>query len=356
MSPQLQIESPALPRDSTIVVSGANGFIASHIADQLLAQGYIVRGTVRDPSKVYWLADHFSETYGPGRFALHAVPDVTRDGAFDEVLQGADGVIHTIAITNMDPNPDNVVPPNIAATLSIARSAAAAPSVKRFVYTSSSGAAAMPRPGVPYEVTPDTYNEDAIAIAYSGKGPGGMAGGYIAYSAAKTKAEQALWKWYADEQPAFVLNSIVPNAALGRVLLPQHQGFPTAVGVLKGLWQGHVSPEFVAMFPPQWFCDVGDIARIHVGALLLPDVKSERLIAYAGRFNINDILAVFRDVQPERTFPADLPDLETDQGKIANERATDLMKRLRGGEGWTSLKDCIAPLAKQYAAAEQGSK
>ncbi|KAI8226814.1 Aldehyde reductase 2 [Colletotrichum sp. SAR 10_99] len=327
----LTISDPVLPKDSTIVVSGANGFIASHIVDQLLAAGYRVRGTVRDAAKYSWLSTHFEKTYGPGRFTLHAVPEVTKNGAFDEVLKGADGAIHTIAITNMNPNPNAVVPPNVDATLSIARSAASTPSLKRFVYTSSSGAAAMPTPNVPYEVNADTYNEQAVAIAYSGKGPGGLAGGYIAYSAAKTKAEQALWKWYSEEKPGFMLNSI---------------------GILKSLWQGHVSPEFVAMFPAQWFCDVVDIARIHIAALLFPDVQSERLIAYAGRFNINDILAVFRETQPSRNFPADLPDLGVDVGKIANERATELMKKLRGGKGWTSLKDCIAPLAKQYAASE----
>ncbi|KAI8293278.1 Aldehyde reductase 2 [Colletotrichum sp. SAR 10_98] len=327
----LTISDPVLPKDSTIVVSGANGFIASHIVDQLLAAGYRVRGTVRDAAKYSWLSTHFEKTYGPGRFTLHAVPEVTKNGAFDEVLKGADGAIHTIAITNMNPDPNAVVPPNVDATLSIARSAASTPSLKRFVYTSSSGAAAMPTPNVPYEVNADTYNEQAVAIAYSGKGPGGLAGGYIAYSAAKTKAEQALWKWYSEEKPGFMLNSI---------------------GILKSLWQGHVSPEFVAMFPAQWFCDVVDIARIHIAALLFPDVQSERLIAYAGRFNINDILAVFRETQPSRNFPADLPDLGVDVGKIANERATELMKKLRGGKGWTSLKDCIAPLAKQYAASE----
>ncbi|KAI8191643.1 Aldehyde reductase 2 [Colletotrichum sp. SAR 10_86] len=327
----LVISDPVLPKDSTIVVSGANGFIASHIVDQLLAAGYRVRGTVRDAAKYSWLSAHFEKTYGPGRFTLHAVPEVTKNGAFDEVLKGADGAIHTIAITNMNPDPNAVVPPNVDATLSIARYAASTPSLKRFVYTSSSGAAAMPTPNVPYEVNADTYNEQAVAIAYSGKGPGGLAGGYIAYSAAKTKAEQALWKWYSEEKPGFTLNSI---------------------GILKSLWQGHVSPEFVAMFPAQWFCDVVDIARIHIAALLFPDVQSERLIAYAGRFNINDILAVFRETQPSRNFPADLPDLGVDVGKIANERATELMKKIGGGKGWTSLKDCIAPLAKQYAASE----
>ncbi|WQF85189.1 Putative NAD-dependent epimerase/dehydratase, NAD(P)-binding domain superfamily [Colletotrichum destructivum] len=348
--------SPALPLGSRIVITGANGFIASHIADQLLARGYLVRGTVRDPSKTRWLADHFDKTYGAGSFTLHKIAEITQDGAFDDVVDGADGIIHTLAITSLSPDPTHSVPQNVSATLSVLRSAARSPTIRRFVYTSSSGAAAMPRPGVPYTVDPGTYNHQAVEIAYSRKGPGGMAGGYIAYSAAKTKAELELWRWYREEKPGFVLNSIVPNAALGKVLLPGHQGFPTVVGVLKNLWDGKLTPEFAAMFPAQWFCDVVDIARIHIAALLFPDVQSERLIAYADRFNINDLLAVFREVQPDRSFPDDLPDLASDKGIVANERATELMRRLQGGKGWTSLRDCIGPLAGQYTAAEAGSK
>lgn len=85
----LTISDPVLPKDSTIVVSGANGFIASHIVDQLLAAGYRVRGTVRDAAKYSWLSNHFEKTYGLGRFTLHAVPEVTKNGAFDEVLKGS---------------------------------------------------------------------------------------------------------------------------------------------------------------------------------------------------------------------------------------------------------------------------
>ncbi|KXH66980.1 aldehyde reductase II [Colletotrichum salicis] len=262
------------------------------------------------------------------------------------------------------PTPQETITANVNATLSILRSAArfAAPSadkpgVKRFVYTSSSGAAAMPRPGTPYTVDATSYNHQAVAITLSGKGPTGMAGGYITYSAAKTRAELELWKWYEEEKPGFVLNSVVPNAALGKVFLPEHQGFPTAVGAMRHLWQGNITPDFVAMFPaPKYTVASLCSSRIHVAALLLADVLSERLIAYAGKFNINDLLAAFRQILPDRKFPDDLPDLPSDEGTIANERATQLMERLQGGKGWTSLKECLAPLAEQYAAAEAETK
>ena len=41
----------ALKPGSSVLVTSVNGFIGSHVADQLLARGYHVRGTVRDVAK-----------------------------------------------------------------------------------------------------------------------------------------------------------------------------------------------------------------------------------------------------------------------------------------------------------------
>jgi nucleoside-diphosphate-sugar epimerase len=46
----------ALSRGSRVLVTGANGYIASHVVDQLLGPGYIVRGTVRSPKA--WLDEY----------------------------------------------------------------------------------------------------------------------------------------------------------------------------------------------------------------------------------------------------------------------------------------------------------
>lgn len=66
-----------IPKGSLVVVTGANGFIGSHVVDQLLQHGYNVRGTVRNVAKNSWLNDYFSAKYGPGRFSLAEVPDMS---------------------------------------------------------------------------------------------------------------------------------------------------------------------------------------------------------------------------------------------------------------------------------------
>jgi nucleoside-diphosphate-sugar epimerase len=77
-----------IPPGATILVTGVNGLIGSHVADQLLKRGYHVRGAVRDVEKNKWLAEYFEEQYKDAKFELVAVPDMTAEGCYDEVVDG----------------------------------------------------------------------------------------------------------------------------------------------------------------------------------------------------------------------------------------------------------------------------
>jgi len=76
-----------IQKGELVLVTGANGFIASHVVDQLLLAGYNVRGTVRAESKGKWLNDHFGSKYGD-RLEIVVVPDMAAKGAFNEAVKG----------------------------------------------------------------------------------------------------------------------------------------------------------------------------------------------------------------------------------------------------------------------------
>lgn len=84
----LSPEETAFPQGSLVLVTGTNGYIASHITDQLLGAGYHVRGTVRDASKVEWTTKFFAERYGAGKYSAVVVPDMALEGAFDDAVRG----------------------------------------------------------------------------------------------------------------------------------------------------------------------------------------------------------------------------------------------------------------------------
>lgn len=86
-SDPLKISNPALAPGSLVLVTGANGYIGSHAADQLLGLGYRVRAAVRSSERAKWMKDLFAP-YGEGNLEFFEVPDMTKDGAFDEAVKG----------------------------------------------------------------------------------------------------------------------------------------------------------------------------------------------------------------------------------------------------------------------------
>jgi uncharacterized protein YbjT (DUF2867 family) len=79
---------PRIEPGSKILVTGVNGLVASHVADQALKAGYKVVGTVRDAKKAQWMKDRFEKEYGAGCFEIATVADMSADGAFDEAVKG----------------------------------------------------------------------------------------------------------------------------------------------------------------------------------------------------------------------------------------------------------------------------
>ena len=86
--PDFNGKPPVIPPGSLILVTGVNGFIASHVADQLLQAGYRVRGTSRDTAKAIWVQEMFDGKYGDGRYETVEVKDMAHNRAFDEACQG----------------------------------------------------------------------------------------------------------------------------------------------------------------------------------------------------------------------------------------------------------------------------
>jgi nucleoside-diphosphate-sugar epimerase len=68
-----KISNPALPKGSTILITGANAYVGSHVVDQLLLAGYKVRGSVRDTNKHAWLLDFFNHRYSNAQGHLELV-------------------------------------------------------------------------------------------------------------------------------------------------------------------------------------------------------------------------------------------------------------------------------------------
>lgn len=85
------------------LVTGANGFVAAHIIDQLFRDGHTITGSVREPVK----GDQILETHPEykGKIDFVTVSDYAGEGAWDETFQthDFDYVVHSAAPLLDDP-------------------------------------------------------------------------------------------------------------------------------------------------------------------------------------------------------------------------------------------------------------
>ena len=67
---------------------GANGFIGSHVADQLLLAGYKVKETVRSEDKGKLIVETFEKRHGKDAFSYVVVEDMSAEESFHNVMKG----------------------------------------------------------------------------------------------------------------------------------------------------------------------------------------------------------------------------------------------------------------------------
>ena len=71
---------PTVDKESKVLVSGANGFIAMWIVRTLLERGFTVRGTVRTQAKGKYMIDYFKSLGYGDKFEVVIVDDIEKVG------------------------------------------------------------------------------------------------------------------------------------------------------------------------------------------------------------------------------------------------------------------------------------
>jgi nucleoside-diphosphate-sugar epimerase len=130
--------------ERTVLVTGATGFIGSHLAERLLAEGACVRVLVRDSQKLIpALRDRVEVVHG----------DLLQPDCFAAATKDCEFVFHVAAWLGQPNRREAAYAINVTATQQLAEAARAA-GVKRFVGTSSVAVYGPVREGVVYETWP----------------------------------------------------------------------------------------------------------------------------------------------------------------------------------------------------------
>uniref|UniRef100_A0A6T6C865 NAD-dependent epimerase/dehydratase domain-containing protein n=1 Tax=Compsopogon caeruleus TaxID=31354 RepID=A0A6T6C865_9RHOD len=251
------VSPPAL-----VVVTGASGFVGSHICATLLESGYRVRATVRnlhDPSKV----DHLRRM-GSGIEFVH-VEDMAEPNAFDIALQGADAVIHAAAIVEpTSANAQAMIQRTVRGAENVILAARKNQSIRRVVITSSLAAVlSIRRPPQEYVVSESDFNCDATESLDP-------------YGFVKLRTEQMVLEAANAEHSTFDAVSINPSIVFGPVLTKHHT--KASPIFIRQILYGNPQPNLFVSF-----CDVRDVASAHVQALREPEAKGKRFIVDGAR-------------------------------------------------------------------------
>jgi nucleoside-diphosphate-sugar epimerase len=101
---------------------------------------------------------------------------------------------------SFDPDPNKVIPPAVEFAVNALEAAYKEPSVKRFVFTSSSAAAVISSPDIPAaNITEDTWSDFIVDAAWADP-PYTPERGFVTYAASKNQAEKAVWKFHKENR------------------------------------------------------------------------------------------------------------------------------------------------------------
>ncbi|KAK7928939.1 hypothetical protein PG985_005937 [Apiospora marii] len=342
----MRIANRAIPLDSTVVVIGANGYMAVETCEKLQQAGYRVRGTVRSVERHRgWMHALFDNEW-PGKFELVEVQDFQAKGAFDEAFTGAAGVIYPSMPIIFDTDPVKVYEPMIQGVVNTLEAAARA-GVQRYVLSSSSKAVHSNVYDGPRKLTSDMFNYEAINKVRDGPPPDAGASFekmVSVYSAGRTLAELAFWDWIREHNSPFVANCVVPDGQFGRVLDMENinTGPSSSTGQLKHALQGQWDQIGLDL---AFFTDVQDSARLLVAAVASASIKNERIFSYYINTTWNGMRNKVREMFPDRPELVqgedrqhEKRDLSCAPGPIA--RAEFILREV-GRPGFASEEDII---------------
>lgn len=245
-----------------VLVTGASGYVAGHVVQQLQEAGYKVRGTVRSLKNT----DKVKHLYHLCPDAAHKLElveaDLTNPESWPPAVGGVTYVIHVASpfpITQPKREEDLIVPA-VEGTLSVLRACAKTSSVKRVVMTSSCAAVGWEVRHQDSQTRTEEDWSDTTRID--------------TYSKSKTLAEKAAWDFVHDlpDDEKFELVVINPSLVLGP---PLHGTVCSSVDIMKKLLERQMP-----MLPKMSFAiiDVRDVALAHIKAMTTPEAAGQRFI------------------------------------------------------------------------------
>ncbi|EGG19600.1 NAD-dependent epimerase/dehydratase family protein [Cavenderia fasciculata] len=279
-----------------IVVTGANGYIASYVVKSLLLKGYAVTAIVRDKNNVAkyeHLVDLLMEDGMSGSLEVESGDLESAD--YLSIFKGSYAVIHCASpyVYTADDVQRDIIQPAIAGNLRVLEAAQATPSIKKVIITSSTAAV------TDLTKQKEVYDESDWNDSASEATP---------YQYSKVLAEKATWNFRKEKGPlAFEIIVINPSFVVGPAL---SRTLNTSLSTLEEGLRGVGAPFTQRRVG---LVDVRDVADAHVVALeSKQSLDGERATLCNTVMTFHDVTVLAKSLFPHYTFtPVDMSTVPT---------------------------------------------
>ncbi len=262
--------------ETTVLVTGASGFIAMHCVLKLLKKSYKVRGTLRSPERETRLRQTFEKhTNADGRLEFFTANLLDDDG-WDDAVKGCQYILHVASPLPHQPpkHEDDVIQPAREGTLRVLKAALSA-NVKRVVMTSSIAAVVSGHA----EDDSKVYNEEDWSRTDRDIG---------AYEKSKTLAERDAWDFVKglESDNTLELSVINPGLVLGPIL---DKDYSASGEVIRKIMRR----ELPGLPDLSWpMVDVRDVADAHLAAMTTPEAAGMRFCCAIENARMQDIALI----------------------------------------------------------------
>ena len=269
-----------------VLVTGASGYIGSHIVANLLSKGKVVRATVRDASDPERV-DHLKNMEIAKGGSLEIIEMNLLDSeSVHRAVYGCKEVIHTAAVVVLkSKNPqEKIVDPSVVGTQNVLDAIDSSETVECLVHTSSTAAIRPQRWEDGQTLTTDTWAEDANIEDNP-------------YGLAKFSAERLVRNWHSTNKKGPRMVTINPCVVLGPPLSRRHlRGSPSFIMMLLKREIPFVIPMHISIV------DVRDVAEAHVRALSRGD-SGGRYLVVSGQMWWKEVAMAIKKGNPTMKIP-----------------------------------------------------